>query len=540
MRWLVLLLLIGCPEAPGPGFVADRDDDDSADDPADDDDSTDDPADDDDSADDPADDDDSADDPADDDDSAGACAGGCDDSDPCTTDVCVDDECTHTTFDGDAYDVFDLPLLVDASTLDLVIVSSQTVTEAIDLLPVSIEVDEIRFTSYEYDGCALTPVRIEAFVAYPTATPAPGLTVAHGLGGNATVGAASGPAAELGVVALAYSGPGQGASEGVGSTADHLFDTVPDPRNSWFYGHAAAAVRATTLLESLPEVDPTRLALTGYSGGAVATLMAGGLDDRLVATLPISGTGHMQLAIDATPQPGWQADLLAAMDPPLDANSQAWANYVAWLDPANFLGTTTAEVLLVNGAQDEFFPLPSTVATFDGLPGDAHRLLSIVNWDHGWFALFNDVQPGLDVADAARFWLTGRLGLDPELAAVPPVPTVDTFTASACPQACTLVTATIPDVDGYVIESATLHFGVDGLAYASWNLQDQGVGVWGAFVGTLDPALLPSLVSFVEVEYGVDFLGLGVPPFFKLSSVPAFPAGFSPTILPIDGPLPLP
>ncbi len=537
MRLLVLLTLLCACEATSDGFATD---DDSA--APDDDDATDD--------DDAADDDDSAapddDDAADDDDSADPCAVlDCDDQDACTVDACADGDCTHTNFDGAPEDAFDLDRLRDPSTLNLQILSTSQQVETVDFVPVTVRVQAVRFDSYEFEGCVEQVVSLEAYIATRSdavgeAGQHPGLVVAHGLGGSASEGAAATPAAEIGAVVLAYSGPGQGASEGTGSTPDHVFDTAVDPRNSWFWGHAAAAIRAATVLQTLDEVDDDRLGMTGYSAGAVAALMAGGLDARFAATAPVSGTGHLQLAIDATPQPGWQADLLAAMTPPRDKHSAEWINYERWLDPRHFLGSTAGDVLLVDGAQDEFFPLPSAVATMDDLnaTGGEHRLLTILNWDHGWFALFNGDSAAVDAAAAVNAWLAGRLGTDPELEPVPPQPTVDSLDEFLCPLPCTRVQATVPEVPGYAVAGVTFAFGLDGLSYATWNLQDEGNGAWGAYVGTLDPSLRGDVVSWIEVRYGVDFLGLPVAPFFKNTSIPTFPAGFSPTILPTEGPIP--
>jgi cephalosporin-C deacetylase-like acetyl esterase len=541
---LLALLLAGCPSDTSEFGQADDDDSASADD--DDAANDDDAVDDDDSSndDDAGDDDDSS----DDDDSADLCADvDCEDSDACTTDTCdpATGDCSNLTFDGDPADAFDVDRLRDPATLNLQILSTNTVFQTVDFLPVSVQVQEVRFDSYDFEGCEEQVVTLEAYVAMPTALVGdlaahPGLVVAHGLGGFATPNAAATPAAILNVIAVAYSGPGQGSSTGTGSNPDHVFDTAVDPRNSWFWGHAAAALRAATLLETLSEVDTTRLGMTGYSAGAVATLMAGGLDDRFIATAPVSGTGHLQLAIDATPQPGWQADLLGGMTPPRDKTSDEWVNYDRWLDPKNFLATTAPDVLLVNGAQDEFFPITSTVATMADLntTGGEHRLLTIVDWDHGWFALFNGDTAAIDASNAVNGWLAGRLGTDDDLAPVPSQPTVTLLDEALCPLPCTRIEASIPAVPGYAISSVRFLFGLDGLVYAPWNLQDEGNDTWGAYVGTLDPSLRTDVVSFVEVEYGVDFLGLAVAPFFKNTSIATFPPGFSPTILPSEGPIP--
>jgi dienelactone hydrolase len=49
--------------------------------------------------------------------------------------------------------------------------------------------------------------------------------------------------------------------------------------------------RAVDYLVSRSEVDPSRLAITGASGGGNQTLYAGATDDRLTAVVPVCGTG---------------------------------------------------------------------------------------------------------------------------------------------------------------------------------------------------------------------------------------------------------
>ncbi len=518
---LTLLLAVGCAVAP--------DDDDSS-------------TDDDDSA--PwSDDDDSAlpddDDLQDDDDDDGAP----DDDDSAPDDDDSAPDCPELPLSP--LGLFDLAAIQDPGTLDLQVLSTTTVVETVPPLglPVTVQVQEIRYTSTEVVGCDEYPITIEAWVAMPDdavgqSASLPGLVVAHGLGGQADTGAASVPAAELDVVALAYSGPGQGSSEGDGSDPDHLFATVPDPRASWMWEHPVAAMRGLTVLEQLPEVDASRLGMTGYSGGGVATLVANGVDPRLVAAVPVSAAGHMDLAIAATPVPGWQADLLDAMTPPRTSSSPEWLAYQEWLDPKNFLATASGVTLLVDGAQDQFFPINSATQTLLDLQAAApeSRALIIKDWDHGWYALFDDGDAAEWTGQALAAWFARAFGTDAALAEAAPQPTVLYVADWLCPWSCALVVVdTVPG--SYDVDEVEVHFSGDSaLTFASWNLQDEDDGLWAAEVGTWDPAVHPpgSIPYFAEVTYRAGLLG----PTFKVTTVPSLPAGFSPNIIPIDGPLP--
>ena len=494
----------------------------------------------------PMDDDDSAagddDDAADDDDSA------IDDDDSATDD---DDDATPpspTRCDPvEPRDLWDLDVIRDADTLDVEVVETIATVVTVDLLPVSVEVRWIRFTSWDVEECEAKPIRVEAYLALPLdavgeAGTLPGLVVAHGLGGLATAGAASVPAAELGVAALAYSGPGQGLSEGLASTPDHLFDTVPYPQDAWFWGHATAAMRGLSVLETLPEVDSSRLGMTGFSGGGVATLTVSGVDDRVTTAVPVSASGHMDLAIAADPVPGWQYDLLQSMGVPLDETSEAWQSFMDWLDPSNFSPGSHADTYLICGTQDEFFPITSVGATYDDLQasGRTNRLLSIVDWDHGWFALFNGDDAAAWTASGIRHffgqaWGTGSIYGDLDLV---PQPEITALTPALCPTDCTFVEADVPAADGWVPSDVRIRYSVDGLTYFFWNLQSTGGDDWSALAGTLPGTAIDDLVWFLDVTYGQDAFGVPVAPYVRVTTPPHVPPGWSPLILGTEGPIP--
>ena len=446
--------------------------------------------------------------------------------------------CGPEPYGGAVMDLWDMPFLTDASTLDLEVVATWT-----EGFPPT-QITELRYTSYEVSDCTVHPIRVEAYVAMPLSAVGsdgalPGVVKAHGLGGSADANAAAGPARELGVAVLAYSGPGQGLSEGTGSTPDHLFDTIPDPRASWFWEHAVAGIRGLSVLATLPEVDPGRLGMTGYSGGSVATLMVNGVDPRVEAAVPVSACGYMDLAAAATPVPGWQANLLAAMTEPQTPASPLFAAYVDYLDPKNYLATAQGETLLINGAQDEFFPIHSFTLTFDGLGGGAagHRVLVIKDWDHGPLAmLYGTEEVEAKTLPTLGAWFRRVFGLDAAVAELPPMPqvTVEPWTCldpdTWLVWDCALAGLTLSAPTGYEIEAAALHWSVDGLTYFSWNLQDQGAGLWAAEVGALDGATAGGLVYFAEVELGAGGL---FGPSFWLTSRPHIPEGFVPEIIPM-------
>ncbi len=480
-------------------------------------------------------------------DSASGCrsAEDCDDHDACTVDACEDGACASAPWTPSLENIFDIELFDDESTLNLEVLSEETVWE--DLAPVTVQ--EIRFTSYEVTDCAMTEIPLQGFLVFPADASAsstvPGVVLAHGLGGMGDPDAASGLAGALGVAALAYSGPGQGESEGRPCDVNNLFRTTPDPRESWFWAHDVAAMRALTALTAQVQVDADSLGIAGYSAGALAALTAAAVDPRVVAAVPVSGTGFLDEAAAAG---GWENDLLASTEPPLDTGSAAWASYEAWLDPKNYLGFTAGDVLLLNGAQDEFFPITSTVSTFDALaasPGQ-HRITHIKDWDHGWFAAYGSADAEETTEGTLHFFLKSRLGLDAGLAELPPQPVVDSVTAWTCYDpdypwitwSCALVVARLPGGTDYDVGDVQFHWSLDGLTYSSWNLGELGDGeTWYAEVGTLDGSMYgaSNLVWFAEFDMSDGIFGTP----FTLTSAASVPDGFMPKILTITGEIPI-
>jgi hypothetical protein len=104
------------------------------------------------------------------------------------------------------------------------------------------------------------------------------------------------------------------------------------------------AIRSLDFLESLPDVDPNRIAVTGGSGGGTQTILLGALDDRPVASFPNGmvstamqggctcencsmlriGTGNVELAALFAPKPqamtaanDWTVDMMTKGYPEL-------------------------------------------------------------------------------------------------------------------------------------------------------------------------------------------------------------------------------
>lgn len=397
---------------------------------------------------------------------------------------------------------------------------------------------KVRYRSVESRGGALTPIEIRGYAARPDGSAKrPGVVLAHGLGGSADEGATVGLAERLSAFVLSYTGPGGGTSAdntSEGAPAGdrdgyRMFDTLSDVRGSWFWGHTAAALRGVTCLSTRPEVDASKLGLTGYSAGAVATLLGTGADARIRAGVALSGT----LAWDVATQSAdaWQHVLLKNAG--LSTSSREWQKLAGELiDPALALSKTAGKLLLVNGTTDEFFPLTAMAATVSALPppdkGDKTRISLAANFDHGCYKLTAVESPStiesralLRSEGGQRMWFGNAFGTDSRFRTLPASPQVALVPVGSG----TLVIASVDEPSALAIEEVRLVVSADrSYSYSSVSLDRDGSGTYRKLL----PVSLSSAVSFVDVQYKTrDLL---FPVRFSMSSLPSIPSCLVPHI----------
>ncbi|MBP8802325.1 MAG: acetylxylan esterase, partial [Kiritimatiellae bacterium] len=166
--------------------------------------------------------------------------------------------------------------------------------------------NEVKTVFYEGEPYQGRPTRVFAYYGLPAGASStnkvPGIVLIHGGGGSAfvrwvklwnsrgyaavsmdTCGAVSGNAygeEQKGHRRHAWAGP-----PGWGG-----FDKYDDPvADQWTYHAVAAAVRGHSLLRSLPEVDTSRIGVTGISWGGYLTCIAAAVDDRFAFAVPVYG-----------------------------------------------------------------------------------------------------------------------------------------------------------------------------------------------------------------------------------------------------------
>ncbi len=245
--------------------------------------------------------------------------------------------------------------------------------------------NEVSAVFYEGEPYQGRPTRVFAYYGLPRSEPGkkvPGIVLIHGGRGSAfvrwvklwnsrgyaalsmdTCGAVSGNACgkeQDGHVRHAWAGP-----PGWGG-----FDQVAAPvKDQWTYHAVAAAVRGHSLLRSFPEVDVSRIGLTGISWGGYLTCIVAGVDDRFAFAVPVYGCGFL----------GDNSAWLNRFENMGPANARTWLEL--W-DPSVYLPLAKMPFLWVTGSNDFAFPLDSLKKSYGALRAP-YALCVRVRMPHG-------------------------------------------------------------------------------------------------------------------------------------------------------------
>ena len=233
------------------------------------------------------------------------------------------------------------------------------------------------------------PTRVFAWIGVPAGATAarqvPGVVLVHGGGGTAfarwvrfwnrrgyaaiavdTCGAM--PLPDTGIIGSAdwprhsYSGPpGWGAFD----------QSTWEPKDQWIYHACAAVVRAHSVLASLPEVDTSRIGITGVSWGGFLTCLVAGIDDRFACAAPVYGCGFV------THESTWVST--GAFDRMTGEAVAYWRDN--W-DPASVLSRVGAPMLWLNGTNDFAYWPPVWQRSAASTLSARHLCLKL-RWPHG-------------------------------------------------------------------------------------------------------------------------------------------------------------
>ncbi len=246
--------------------------------------------------------------------------------------------------------------------------------------------ESLFFQSIPFKG---QTTRVFAWLGLPEgaspARPAPGVVLVHGGGGTAfarwvrwwnrrgyaalamdTCGAMPLPGSDTPDSATWLRHP-QAGPPGWGG-----FDQVAWPVEDQWGTHACAAViKAHTLLAARPEVEASRIGITGLSWGGYLTCLVVGLDPRFKAAAPVYGCGYV------SEESTWTET--GMFDGMTDAQVAFWR---ATFDPARLLPQAVLPMLWVNGTNDFAF-WPSAWQRSVDASGGARQLCMKLRLPHG-------------------------------------------------------------------------------------------------------------------------------------------------------------
>jgi len=246
---------------------------------------------------------------------------------------------------------------------------------------------KVRWLVYTSERYGESEVRINGFIAQPAdqTEPLPAILMLHGTNGSSkgfldqAVYIAS-----RGYVVMAIDAPGCGeSSREPACTVWNIVNVSDGPKGAYYYHAAWSALRAVTVLTSLPEVDPDRIVVAGASMGGLETYMVAAVDPRVKAAIPIVASGNYRDLVMA----GSLANLMAPEE--LDINSEEAELLLKFLDVYFYAAELDKPVFMLVSTNDEFFTLHAINDTFNTIPYPGKLMNLAPNWGHfeaydGW------------------------------------------------------------------------------------------------------------------------------------------------------------
>ncbi len=241
------------------------------------------------------------------------------------------------------------------------------------------EIRSLFFEGLPYHG---NPTRVFAWIGIPrvpSGTKVPGIVLVHGGGGTAfeswvklwvdrgyaaiamdTCGALPEPATAKPRPRHEFSGPpGWGGIEQIDEK----------PEDQWTYHAVADALLAHSLLRVQPEVDASRIGLTGISWGGYLTCIIAGVDERFRFAAPVYGCGHYLETTFA--------------DKVRTAGADKGERWMQWWDPSNYLDNVKIPTLWVTGTNDFFYWFPALQKSYRQVPANQRTLAIRPRMGHG-------------------------------------------------------------------------------------------------------------------------------------------------------------
>ena len=251
--------------------------------------------------------------------------------------------------------------------------------EISNLAPVA-GMKSILYHSLEYLG---KPVQVFAYYSAPAGTPPmngwPAVVYAHGGGGTAipswvTYWNSHGYACITmdleGHIPTSDADGNRLSTPNPGPSRDGIFGDYEKPiPDQWYYHAIAQVILAHTLIASFPEVDATKIGVTGTSWGGTITSTVMGVDSRWAWAAPVYGTGYL------SGSDGNQGQQLAK-----DNHKIAFVD--TYYDGSVYFENVKFPTMWVTGTNDFHFPLTISQKSSQSVNGPA-TLLWALRFGHG-------------------------------------------------------------------------------------------------------------------------------------------------------------
>jgi dienelactone hydrolase len=225
------------------------------------------------------------------------------------------------------------------------------------------------------------PTRVFAFIGVPEhkrGEKVPGMVLVHGGGGTAFAGWVK-RWNDRGYAAIAMDTCGAMPHGSYGKWQRHDaggppgwggFSQIDEPvGDQWTYHAVADAVLAHSLLRSLPDVDASRIGLTGISWGGYLTCIIAGVDSRFRFAAPVYGCGFL-------------GDNSAWLKNFEQMGKETAAKWLKLWDPSSYLPRAKMPFLWVTGTNDFAYPFDSLQKSYR-LPRAPRTLCIRVRMPHG-------------------------------------------------------------------------------------------------------------------------------------------------------------
>jgi cephalosporin-C deacetylase-like acetyl esterase len=114
-------------------------------------------------------------------------------------------------------------------------------------------------------------------------------------------------------------------------------------------------MRGIDYLQTRPEVDPNKIGVTGQSGGGTLTAYISALDERVKVSMPVCYVTSLY----------WRMGNRTTADPEWDPEQDLFETLMDGVDHAELLTLFSPKPLRIGAAQQDFFPIEGTRATYE-------------------------------------------------------------------------------------------------------------------------------------------------------------------------------